>query len=71
VQPRIFGLIHDPHPTTAQLLDDAVVRDSLPDERIGLRHSGVILGRVLRLSQRIEANRVEANRSDFEVTLSK
>jgi hypothetical protein len=30
------------------------VRNRLPDERIGLRHNAVILGCVLRLSQRIE-----------------
>ena len=50
----VFGLVHHAHPAPAQLLDDAVVRDRLPDERIGFRHSGAILGCVLGLSQRIE-----------------
>ncbi len=28
----ILSLVHDTHPTTAELLDDAVVRDGLADE---------------------------------------
>ncbi len=32
MQPRILGLVHDTHPTTAQLLDDATVRESLADQ---------------------------------------
>jgi len=28
----VLGLIHNPHPTAAQLLDDAVVRDGLADQ---------------------------------------
>ena len=31
VQARVFGLVHNAHATTAQLLDDAVVRDGLAD----------------------------------------
>jgi len=31
MQPRIFGLVDDTHAATAQLLDDAVVRDDLVD----------------------------------------
>jgi hypothetical protein len=31
MQPNIFGLIDHPHPATAQLLDDSVVRNGLPD----------------------------------------
>ena len=33
-QPRIFGLVHDAHAAAAQLLDDAVVRERLTDQRI-------------------------------------
>ena len=39
VQVYVFRLIDDTHPTTAQLLDDAVVRNSLVD------HCGGILRR--------------------------
>ena len=31
----VFGLIHDTHTATAELLDDAVMRDGLADERVG------------------------------------
>jgi hypothetical protein len=27
----IFGFVYNPHPTTAQLFDDAIVRDGLAD----------------------------------------
>ncbi len=30
-QPGVLGLVHHTHPTAAQLLDDAVVRDGLAD----------------------------------------
>ena len=53
-QAGVFGFVDDIHAAAAQLLDDAVVRNGLPDERIGLRHNAVILGCALRLSQRIE-----------------
>jgi len=44
MQARVFGLVHHAHPAPAQLLDDAVMRDGLSDERVGVRHSTVILG---------------------------
>jgi len=31
MQPRVLGLIDHTHPTTPELLDDAVVRDGLAD----------------------------------------
>ena len=31
MQPRVLGFVDDAHPTAAQFLDDAVVRDGLPD----------------------------------------
>ena len=37
-----------------KFLDNAVVRERLPDENVGVRHGAAILGCVLRLSQRIE-----------------
>jgi len=43
MQARVLGLVHDAHPAPAQLLDDAVVRDRLPDKRVGVRHSAAIL----------------------------
>jgi hypothetical protein len=30
---RVLGLVHDTHPTAAELLDNAVVRDGLADHR--------------------------------------
>jgi len=33
VQPSVLGLVDDTHPSTAELLDDAVVRDGLADHR--------------------------------------
>ena len=40
----VLGLVHDTHPAAAQLLDDAVVRDGLADERCGVRHLALMLG---------------------------
>jgi hypothetical protein len=34
-QPGILGLTDNTHPATTEFLDDAVMRDSLADERIG------------------------------------
>jgi hypothetical protein len=31
MQPRILGLVYDTHPPTAELLEDAVVRNGLAD----------------------------------------
>ena len=33
VKPRIFGFVHHAHPAAAELLDDAVVRERLTDQR--------------------------------------
>ena len=41
---RVLGLVHNTHPAATQLFDNAVVGACLADERVGLRHSGVILG---------------------------
>src|ERR1700674_262249 len=35
VQPRVFGLVDYPHPTTAEFLDDAVVRNGLTNHSRG------------------------------------
>src|SRR6516165_11154566 len=40
----VFGLIDHTHSATTKLFDNAVVRDGLADEGIGVRHSGAILG---------------------------
>ncbi len=40
----VLGFVHHAHPATAQFFQDAVVRDGLPEERVGFRHSAVILG---------------------------
>src|SRR6185436_18727395 len=34
VQARIFGFVHHAHPAAAELLEDAVVRERLTDQRI-------------------------------------
>jgi hypothetical protein len=47
------GAVHHIHPAT-QLLDDAVVRDGLSDERAWARHSDVVLGALAEASQRID-----------------
>jgi hypothetical protein len=44
VQLGVLGLVDDTHASAAELFDDAVVRDGLTDERVGLRHSAAILG---------------------------
>ena len=49
MQARVFGLVHHAHPAPAQLLDDSVMRDGLSDERVGVRHSTVMLCCKLRL----------------------
>ena len=40
----VLGFIKQPHAAPAELLDDAVVGDSLAFERLGHRHVAVILG---------------------------
>jgi len=42
------------HPSATELFEDAVVRNRLPNESVGIRHGAVILRCVLRLNQRIE-----------------
>lgn len=32
-QTRVFGLVNDPHPTTAELFQDAIVRDGAADQK--------------------------------------
>jgi hypothetical protein len=48
VQPRIFGLADHTHSAPAQLLDDAIVGNGLPDKRVGVRHSAIIVDRPYR-----------------------
>jgi hypothetical protein len=43
MQAGVFGLIDNTHPASTKFLDDAVVGDGLPDERVGARHSVAIL----------------------------
>ena len=42
VQPRIFGFVDDAHAAAAQLLDDAVVRERLTDQRIAAGLTAVV-----------------------------
>ena len=60
VQPRVLSLVDHTHPAPAQPLQNAVMGDGLPDERIGVRHSAAILGRVIEASQRTGAFCVKA-----------
>jgi hypothetical protein len=32
----VFGFVNDTHTATAELFDDAVVRDGLADKRVGI-----------------------------------
>jgi len=70
-QACVFGLIHNPHAATAEFFKDAVMRDALSDERVGVRHVAAILGCALRLSQRIEANRSESKRIEVIEVIAK
>src|SRR5579862_6641274 len=40
----VLCAVHHTHATAAELLDDAVVRNSAADERLGILHSSRILG---------------------------
>ena len=42
VKPRIFGFVHHAHPAAAELLDDAVVRERLTDQRIAAGLTAVV-----------------------------
>ena len=44
MQPGVFRLVNDAHPTAAKLAEDAVVRERLADLRRRIRHSAHILG---------------------------
>jgi hypothetical protein len=39
----VLCFVNHTHPPTTELLDDAVVRDGLPDEGLGIRHVAAIL----------------------------
>src|SRR5215470_189589 len=51
---RVHGLVNYAHPAATESFEDAVVRNRLPDQRVGVRHSVAILGCGLRLSQRTD-----------------
>ena len=44
----VLRAVDHAHATAAQLLDDAIVRDSAADERLGILHGSRILGRISR-----------------------
>src|SRR5262249_1875064 len=52
-QSRVLSLIDNTHPAPAEFLQDAVMRNGLADERLGLRHLAKILGCRAEASQRI------------------
>ena len=41
---HVLSFVDHTHSTIAELSEDAVVREGLADERVGIRHSAVILG---------------------------
>jgi hypothetical protein len=43
MEARVLCFVHHTHTATTELLNDAVVGDGMPDEWVGIRHSGVIL----------------------------
>jgi hypothetical protein len=45
MKPGVLGLVDDAHATTAEFLYDAIVRNSLADQRVGGWHVEHILGR--------------------------
>ena len=49
----VLRLVHHTHSAATELLKDAVVRNGLADERLGLRHLPSMLGRWTEASQRI------------------
>ena len=44
VQPSVLRLIDDTHATAAKLFNDAVVRESLANQGLGISHQALILG---------------------------
>jgi len=59
----ILSLINHTHAATADFLDDAVVRNGLPDERVGTNHSAAILGCESWASQRTVASTMPSSRA--------
>ena len=45
VQPRVFGFVDHAHSASAELLDDAVVRERLTDQRVDLRLTAALAAR--------------------------
>ena len=56
MQQRVFGLVDNTHPATAELLNDAVVRDGLADHEQELRAAmlGTLMEQVNRMPDRQE-----------------
>src|SRR5215472_4804928 len=48
MEPGVLGLVHHTHAASAKSFEDAVARDGLADESVGVRHSAVMLGDELR-----------------------
>jgi len=59
----VAGLVDHTHPAFAQCLNDAVVREGLSDERVGVRHDAAILG--CALGQVNESSRAQSLRIDL------
>ena len=50
MQPGVLGLMDHPHPATAELFNDAIMRDGFTDHR-----ADAMVGRVVGASQRIHS----------------
>jgi len=61
MQADVLCLIDDTHATAAKLLDDAVMRDGLSDQRLGFRHLAHILVCESKASQRIPTRQSAIN----------
>jgi hypothetical protein len=62
VKPIVLGFIDNSHTPATESLKNEVMRDGLPDERVGSRHSAVILGCFSEASRRTAPTRATPNR---------
>jgi hypothetical protein len=44
MEARVLGFVNDTHPAAPEFFEDAVMRNGLPDQRLGVGHLALILG---------------------------